>query len=529
MPDQPMSSLPAVSPEADTLPHLGTPPAAVGGAPAPDVVGRYTVLELHATGGLGEVYLARDEELGREVALKRIQGRHAGHPDSARRFLQEAEITARLEHPAVVPVHGLVRDADGRPCYAMRFLRGDTLTDSIRKFHEGGGPCTEGERGLAFRGLLQRFVAVCQAVAYAHSRGVIHRDLKPHNVMLGDFGETLVIDWGLAKPVGRSEEQRTEGGAEATLRPTLAEGGSETVMGSARGTPAYMSPEQAAGRWDAVGPASDVYSLGATLYHLLTGRPPFTGDNVHAIRERVIAGEYAPPRQANPAVPAALAAVCAKAMARKPEGRYATAKELAADVEHWLADEPVSAYREPLPARARRWLRRHRSLTTGVAAALVAAVVALSAGLALVEAQKRETKRQQEIAVGERDAAKEQRLRTRAALDDMLSEESLDWLKAQKELLPQQRAFLERALTYYQEFAREEADDEAGRALVARASFRVGRNFQLLGRPVEAEGPYRAARDQYRRLADDFPAVPGYRSDLARTRNSIGRQAAGVG
>jgi serine/threonine-protein kinase len=505
MPDQPTSSFPTPGPEADTRTHLGAPPAAVGGAPASGVVGRYTVLGLHATGGLGEVYLARDEELGREVALKRIQGRHAGHPNSARRFLREAEITARLEHPAVVPVFGLVRDADDRPCYAMRFLRGDTLTDAIRNFHEGTGPFTEGERGLEFRGLLQRFTAVCQAVAYAHSRGVIHRDLKPHNVMLGDYGETLLVDWGLARPVGRPGDQPADGGAAGVPGPDPADGGGgETQMGAALGTPAYMSPEQASGRLDEVGPASDVYGLGAMLYHLLTSRAPFTRDDASPILGRVIAGEYEPPRQANPAVPAALAAVCQKSMARKPEGRYATAKELAADVEHWLADEPVSAYREPLPARARRWLRRHRTLTTGVAAALVAAVLALSVGLVLVELQKRETKRQKEIAVGERQKAQEQeaialarRLQTRQAMDDMLSEESLDWLKTQKELLPQQRAFLERALTYYQGFAAEQADDEAGRALVARASFRVGRNFQILGRMPEAEGPYRAALADY--------------------------------
>src|SRR5262249_5103443 len=164
---------------------------------------RFRVLRPHARGGLGEVFVAHDEELHREVALKEIQDRHADDPPSRARFLLEAEITGGLEHPGIVPVYGLGTYADGRPFYAMRFIKGDSLKDAIEVFHQADRPGRDpAERTLALRALLRRFTDVCNAVAYAHSRGVLHRDLKPGNVMLGKYGETLVVDWGLAKAAG---------------------------------------------------------------------------------------------------------------------------------------------------------------------------------------------------------------------------------------------------------------------------------------------------------------------------------------
>src|SRR5262249_29154145 len=160
--------------------------------------------------------------------LKRIQERHRDNSESLRRFLREAEITAKLQHPGIVPVHGLGRDADGRPCYAMRFVEGGTLDDALKRFHEADlqpgrrlGDRSPGERRLALRELLNRFVAVCNTVAYAHSRGILHRDLKPGNLMLGDYGETLVVDWGMAKPFARTERERSTG--EETLMPPVTE------------------------------------------------------------------------------------------------------------------------------------------------------------------------------------------------------------------------------------------------------------------------------------------------------------------
>jgi serine/threonine protein kinase/tetratricopeptide (TPR) repeat protein len=355
--------------------RLGQDATATGAGPVAVLPGgvRYRPVRFHARGGLGEVFVARDEEVHREVALKRMQPRHADDPDIRRRFLREAEITGRLEHPGIVPVYGVVQGADGQLCYAMRFIQGDSLHEAIQDFHQADkGERDPSERSLALRQLLQRFITVCNTIAYAHSRGVIHRDLKPGNIMLGKYGETLVVDWGLARTFERSAPERADG--EETLTPAAGTP-EQTQLGQAQGTPAYMSPEQAAGRWDVIGPATDIYSLGATLYALLTGQPPFRGGNPVEVMQLVQRGAVMAPRQVKKEVPPALEAVCLKAMALKPEDRYPTAQDLAADIEPWLADEPVSAYREPWRARLRRWVRRRRTLVSSVAVAVLVLVL----------------------------------------------------------------------------------------------------------------------------------------------------------
>ena len=165
----------------------------------------------HAKGGLGQVSVALDQELDRPVALKEIQGRHADEPQSRARFVQEAEITGKLEHPGIIPVYGLGYDLSGRPYYAMRFIHGDSLKEAIAAFHGDQALKRDAVARMSrVRELLRRFTDVCNAIAYAHSRGVLHRDLKPGNIMLGPFGETLVVDWGLAKPVGDLPAAETE-------------------------------------------------------------------------------------------------------------------------------------------------------------------------------------------------------------------------------------------------------------------------------------------------------------------------------
>ena len=357
---------------------------------------RFRILRPHARGGLGEVYVALDDELKREVALKEIQERHADDPGSRARFVLEAEITGGLEHPGIVPVYGLGSYENGRPFYAMRFIKGESLKEAISAFHGNkslaGDP---GARSLALSKLLRRFLDVCNAIEYAHHRGILHRDLKPANVMVGGYGETLVVDWGLAKAIGGSRGESEE----RPLIPSSVCGSSATLPGSAIGTPAYMSPEQASGDLGQVGTASDVYSLGATLYSLLTGTVAFQDPNVLKVIEAVKAGKFAAPRSVDPSIDPALEAICLKAMALHAEDRYSSPRALADDVERWTADEPVTAYREPPARRARRWGRRHRTAVTAAAVALLVALVGTATVLAVqTEARRRLQKSNGELA-----------------------------------------------------------------------------------------------------------------------------------
>src|SRR5262249_19410300 len=254
--------------------------------------------------------------------------------------------------------------------YAMRFIKGDSLKEAVRRVHAAGKRPGRDPRQstLELRELLGRFIDVCDAVAYAHSRRVLHRDLKPGNLMRGKQGEALVVDWGLAKAVDEPERESQSERSELPLKPTSGSAVEPTVAGSAVGTPSYMSPEQAAGRLDQLGPRSDVYCLGATLYHLLTGQAPLEAEQIGDVIQKVLAGEIPRPRTLNTRIAPALEAICLKAMALKPEDRYEPVEALQADLERWLADEPVSAWCEPLLIRVRRWARRHRIAVSLVAA-----------------------------------------------------------------------------------------------------------------------------------------------------------------
>jgi serine/threonine protein kinase len=470
---------------------------------------RFQVLRFHARGGLGEVHVARDEELRREVALKRLQPVHARNPKSRRRFLREAEITCRLEHPSVVPVHALGHDADGSPFYAMRFVQGETLHEAIRRFHaaepSGRDPS---ERRLALRQLLARMVAVCNTVAYAHSRGIVHRDIKPSNILLGPYGETLVVDWGLAREVAAQESgiqaPSAEPGPGEAASPESAPH-DPTPQGAVVGTPAYMSPEQAEGRWDLLGPASDVYSLGATLYVLLTGQAPFQAGQVGEVLEKVKEGHLIPPRQRNKDIPRALEAICLKAMARRPEARYHTALHLAADLEHWLADEPVSAYRERLPARLARWGRRHKTSVASSAVLLLTAVVALSIGLVLVGQANSRTKEQRDLA--QRNADKAEAI-NRFLVNDLIREAAPEQNPADKQITV--AAALEEASRKIGSAFEEQPEIEASLRLT------IGNALRSLGRNAEAEPHLTKALDLHRRLSGpEHPDTLNAQRDLA--------------
>jgi serine/threonine-protein kinase len=502
------------------------------GSRAPDATGpyvppatlppqaRFQVLRPHARGGLGEVFVARDVELKREVALKEIQERHADNPEARARFLLEAEVTGGLEHPGIVPVYGLGAYGDGRPFYAMRFVRGDSLKDAITAFHREEQTLPASERTLRLRQLLGRFVDVCNAVAYAHSRGVLHRDLKPGNVMLGKYGETLVVDWGLAKVQDRPDAEASE----APLRPSLSGDSTMTQTGAALGTPGYMSPEQAAGKLEHLGPHSDVYSLGATLYCLLTGRAPFTGEDEGQVLVRVQRGDFPPPREVKRQVAPALEAVCLRAMALQPAERYGTPRELAEEIERWLADEPVRAYREPAATRLARWARRHRPLVAGAAALLLTVVVALAVGLVLLGQAGARTEQQRRLAEAHFVEARRQRDLARRAVDEYfvhVSENTL--LKSPLPgLQPLRKQLLESALKYYQEFVREGGDDPEPQAELAQAYLRVGRISREMGHSMDGMNAFQRAQGLYQALANADPQNVSVRAGLAQSYRFLG-------
>jgi serine/threonine protein kinase len=327
------------------------------GAEIPDLAEtHYRLLERVARGGMGVVYTAEDEKLQRRVALK-ILDVPGTHGDLAKRLIREARVLARLEHPGIVPVHDVGTLADGRVFYTMKFVEGQRLDQYLASVN-------------SMPDRLRLFLRICDAVGFAHARGVLHRDLKPSNIMVGPFGEVLVMDWGLAK-ILREETLRgaQETDPEATIveksKPSVTAGDTTeipavTEHGTVMGTPGYMSPEQARGDVETTDARSDIFSLGALLRFLLTGKPEEMSalDGTH--------------------VEKSLAAICAKATAVTPDGRYPNVQELALDVSRYLDGLAVGAHQESIFEKTTRFYRRYRFFILLIAAYLVMRIILLT-------------------------------------------------------------------------------------------------------------------------------------------------------
>ena len=287
---------------------------------------RYDDLGPIARGGMGEVRRVRDRSLNRVMAMKVVRAERALEPMAAARFIEEAQATAQLQHPGIVPVHDVGQLPDGRLFFTMQEIRGRTMASVLAALHEAtrDDPHARTASGWSFRRVIDAIARVAEAVAYAHGKGVVHRDIKPDNIMLGEFGEVLLVDWGLAAVRGAGAEAvqttRSEDDAFATRRGTIA------------GTPAYMAPEQARGQTDAIGPHTDVYAIGATMFYALCGRAPFQGD----VEWVVLAVQTTAPTFAQRLGDDAIAAICRRAMARRPEARHASAADLADALRGWL-------------------------------------------------------------------------------------------------------------------------------------------------------------------------------------------------
>ena len=390
---------------------------------------RYRIKGEVAHGGMGAVLRVWDEDLRRHLAMKVMLGKApletTGQtpPVDQRllaRFLEEAQVTGQLDHPGIVPVHELGLDAQGHVYFTMKLVRGRTLKEVFDEFAAGQGGWTQ----TRLLGLLQK---ICEAMSYAHDKGVIHRDLKPANVMIGRYGEVYVMDWGLAR-IREREDHRDIRIREDSValtselrsdRQDLADSGSDsplyTMDGDVVGTPAYMPPEQARGEQAAMGPHSDVYALGAMLYHLLAGHMPYVrpGERTsnYAVWRWVREGPPADLALEAPGAPGELVAICERAMAREVHARYADMAALSADLSAFIEGRVVRTYETGAYAEARKWVRRNRGLAGALAAAVIAVLVgavafALKArdatqAATLAQLNEQEANEQRDIAVAE--------------------------------------------------------------------------------------------------------------------------------
>jgi serine/threonine protein kinase/tetratricopeptide (TPR) repeat protein len=346
----------------------------------------YVIERELARGGMGRIMLATDRQ-GRRVAIKVLLG---GGERARRRFVRELQVTARLQHPSIVTLYEAGRWHSGEPFFAMKLVLGRTLREELAARPVWKDRLT----------LVPRLIAVTDALAYAHDQGIIHRDLKPGNILVGGFGETVVIDWGLAKVRG-VESDDTNDSDPSPMHPSA--GDNTTLLGTPVGTPAYMSPEQARG--EVVDERADVYGLGALLYHVLSGHAPYAGFSPNDVLAQVLAGPPPSLTERTPALPTDLVAIVEKAMMTNPRERYPTAKDMAEDLRRFAAGRLVSVHSYSFRALVRRWLQKNRAAVSVAGTLLVAGIIAASLSVDRIVHERNRAEAERAIATTHHTAA----------------------------------------------------------------------------------------------------------------------------
>ncbi|MEM7203050.1 MAG: protein kinase [Planctomycetota bacterium] len=500
----------------DRLREIGLlgPAATRDGADAaamPDSLGEFRLLRLLGRGGMGAVYLAEQPTLGRQVALKVVHPELLYQPGTRERFRREVEIVAGLQHPGIVPIHS-VGEAGGIPYFAMELVNGCTLAEVCRELQgrdpreltgadlaraiaaQTGGDA-DAAGGYIFAGsweaaCLRILAQVADALEHAHQRSVVHRDLKPSNVMVTPAGRAMLLDFGLASTTGASDLTRS---------------------GARLGSLNYMAPEQCRGEVNDLGPRTDVYALGVTMYEILTLQPAFPGDSAHQIAIQIETGDFAPARRHHPGLSWEAETVCQTAMAAEPPRRYSNAGDVARDLLNVVDRRPIEARRAGLGRRLRRWVQRRPG--TAVAAALaVIMVVGAPLGYALLERDARRRIEEKQL------RAQRNFDRATEAIDKMLTRVGDETLRFIPHLQNVRRQLLEDALALYQTFLEEDSDDPRVRAENAVVQHKTARVQRDLGAYSDADASVQAAMAHFARLAIDEPQVGLHHRRLAQAR-----------
>ena len=496
-----------------------------GGAanPAEEVVtgilGDYRLLREVGRGGMGVVYEAQQISLGRSVALKVLPFAATMDPRHLQRFHNEARSAASLHHPHIVPVYAVGCERAVH-FYAMQFIDGNSLADMIAAKNEANAtpsaqtasPGAETRTCAAtptqgapsdphcFRRAADWGIQAAEALEYAHSLGIVHRDVKPGNLMVDGQGKLWVTDFGLARSA-------TDAGL--------------TMTGDVLGTLRYMSPEQALAKHGLVDHRTDVYSLGATLYELVTGRPAIDGQDRQIILSRIADEEPRPPRAIDPAVPPELETIVLKALAKDPAERYSTSMELAEDLRRFLDNRPIQAKRPTLPSRLRKWAQRKRHLVQTTCVFLAVLVVGLAVGAFLLWCEKQET--DSALAQAKTNYARAESQRRRAetnfreafwAIEDLLNPYDRDRRFRPLTVDDLRQWQTKKALHFLAKFCEEPSDDPAVRLQIGVAYVHTGRVHQVLGDHRKAQGAFRQASAVFARLVQEFPTEPAYPREL---------------